>query len=362
MKVASRKHRVRLVFALGASALTALGSTGCGGADAVDEADPVAEKSGRVINVEIEPLQPRRFTDVIRLTGTVVADRVVTVVAEEGGTVREVLVDKGEVVTAGQPLLRLDDELLRAQRDEAQARSSLAAEMWQRKRTLYEDDSVGTEGEYLEARYAAAQTAAQLALFEARLRRTVVRAPFAGVLETRSVELGSVVAPGQPVGVILDLEPMKVAAGVPERYAADVAIGSEAVISLGALADTCRARVSYIGPAVHPGNRTFLVEFELYTAVPAVKPEMVADILLVRRTLDAAVVVPRQALVRNETGFTAFVVSSDGEPRAVARAVSLGPSAADEVVITSGLRPADRLIVVGQQQVADGDRVRIANQ
>ncbi len=342
-----------------AAALLALG--GCGEAPAADESAAMEDTdTRRVINVEVETLAPRPFTDMIRLTGTVNADREVTVAAEEGGTVAAILADKGDGVRRGQALVRLDDELLRAQRGEAQAQAALAADRWARKKQLYEEEDIGTEGEYVEARLAAEQTRARLELIEARLRRTVVRAPFDGLLDQRLVEVGSVIAPGQAVAHILDLEPLKVTAGVPERYAAEVSAGDPATVAFADLADTCAAAVTYVGAAIDGRHRTFPVELDLERPVAGAKPAMVAEVMLVLEVHPGAIVVPNQALVRTEEGFSAFVAAEGVEgPVARARPVTLGASGGDEVVATSGLSPADRLIVVGQQQVADGDRLRI---
>ncbi len=344
------------------AALLALG--GCGEAPgAADESaalEATANANRRVVNVEVETLAPRPFTDAIRLTGTVRADREVMVAAEEGGTVAAVLADKGEKVRRGQALVRLDDELLRAQRDEAEAQAALDEDLWGRRKRLYEVDGIGTEEEYVEARYTADQSRARLGLIEARLRRTVVRAPFDGLLDRRPVEVGSVVSPGQTVARILDLEPLKVTAGVPERYAAKVAPGDRATVAFAALEDTCKATVTYVGAAVDGRQRTFPVELDLERPVAGAKPAMVAEVTLELEVHPGAIVVPNQALVRTEEGFTAFVAADgvDG-PVARARPVTLGASGGDEVVATSGLSPAERLIVVGQEQVADGDRLRI---
>ena len=358
-----RRVRGALLAAAGA-ALLALGGCGDGAVDesaALEEsAEAATPAPRRVINVEVETLAARSFTDMIRLTGTVGADREVTVAAEEGGTVAEILADKGERVRRGQALVRLDDELLRAQRGEAEAQAALAADRWVRKKQLYEEERIGTEGEYVEARLAAEQTRARLELIEARLRRTVVRAPFDGLLDRRLVEVGSVVAPGQAVAHILDLEPLKVTAGVPERYAAEVSAGDAATVAFADLGDTCAATVTYVGAAVDGRHRTFPVELDLERAVAGAKPAMVAEVMLVLEVHPQAIVVPNQALVRTEEGFSAFVAADGADgPVARARPVTLGPSGGDEVVATSGLSPADRLIVVGQQQVADGDRLRI---
>jgi len=359
----SRYLTPQRLFTLGAL-VVAIGATGCGeDADAVDTSPPDGADSRRIINVRVERLASRPFTDVIRLTGTVIADRSVIVAAEEGGKVAEVIIDKGQFVRAGQPIAQLDDELLRAQRDEAQASLSLAYQLWERTRRLFDEDGIGTENEYLQARFTCDQARARLQLIEARLARTKIRAPFDGVLDARHVEVGSIVAPGTPIATLVDLSPLKVTAGVPERYAADVEAGAQAKVIFPALADTSDAIVEFVGAAVHPGNRTFPVELSLQSATRSVKPEMVVDVVLERHHLENVVVVPRQALVRTEDGFCAFVaVMAEGEEAvAEVRNLTLGASANDQVVILSGLSSDDRLVVLGQTQIADGDRLRIVS-
>ncbi len=346
-----------------AAAVFAMSLTSCGqDAAAVDTQAPAAE-TRRIINVSVLQLHARPFTDVIRLTGTVIADRSVMVAAEEGGIVRRVIVDKGQRVVAGQPIVELDDELLLAQRDEAQAQMSLTQQLWDRTRRLYDEDGIGTENEYLQARYNAEQAQARLALVKARLARTKIRAPFDGVLDARLVEAGSVVAPGSGVATVVDLSPLKVAAGVPERYAADVHKGARAVILFSALGDTTSGRVDFVGASVHSGNRTFPIELTLDASATSIKPQMVADVVLERRHLENVVVVPRQSLVRTETGFSAFVATHVNGEEAVAevRALILGPSAQDEVVVISGLSAQERLIILGQTQIAEGDHLRIVS-
>ncbi len=336
----------------------------CGGEAPVPEAAAAAEEGesfARVINVEVVPVSTTSFTEVVRLTGTAQANRDVTVSAEESGVIREVVVEKGSPVRPGQAILRIDDTILRAQVDQARAAARLAQETWDRRKRLWEQDRVGSEIAYLQARYAAEQAAANLRALEERLERTVIRAPIAGILDARLVEVGTMVTVGTPVVRIVDLDPIKVVGGVPERFALDVQVGIQAEVSFDVLPDRAfTGRVSFVGSTVNPRNRTFPAELTLPNPGRLIKPEMVANITLVRRVLDDAVVVPQEALVRVEEGYVAFVVEGKaGAERAVARPVTPGPARENTVVVTEGLTPGDRLIVVGQQQVADGDRVRI---
>lgn len=340
----------------------------CGNAEAGDpqEADAGTTESGfvRVINVEVSEVEPRRFVEEIALTGTVAANRDVTVSAEEGGTVTEILVDKGTRVEADQPVLRIDDRVLRAQVDQARAAAELARETWDRRKRLWEEDQVGSELAYLEARFAAEQSAANLRTLEERLARTVIRAPVEGILDDRMVELGSLVSPGTPVLRIVDVNPVKVLAGVPERYAPDVRVGAQARVTFDVLPEAgTTGRIHFVGAAVDRRNRTFPVELLLPNPGGRIKPEMVANVSLERRSVEDALVVPQDALVRVSGGYVVFLAEGEGDD-AVARerAVTLGPSAGNQVVVTEGLDGGERLIVVGQKNVANGDRIRVVEE
>lgn len=346
--------------------LSALAVSGCGDAQA---GDPVESAQGgpgfvRVINVETEEVVPRLFVEEIFLTGIVEANRDVVVSAEESGTIVDLLVQKGTKVAQNQPIARIDDRILKAQVDQARAAAELARETWDRRKRLWEEERVGSELAYLEARFAAEQSAASLRTLQERLDRTVIRAPVPGVVEDRMVELGALVAPGTAVVRIVDVDPVKIAAGVPERYAPDVRVGATASVTFDVLPDASETgRIHFVGAAVDPRNRTFQVELRLSNRAGLIKPEMVADVSLERRSIPGAVVVPQDALVRVEEGYVVFVVEGEGESAvAAARVVEVGPSQGNEVVVTSGLAAGDRLIVVGQKSVAGGDRVRVVEE
>lgn len=334
-------------------------------ADGGQAEEPTAETAQtaemRSINVEVQTLGRVAFNGFTRLTGTVEADQDVTIAAEEAGVVRALLVEKGTRVEAGQPILKIEDEVLRAQYEQAQAQAELARETFERQRRLWEDEQIGSEIAYLETKYGAEVATANAKALAARLERTTVRAPVAGILEDRLVEVGAMVSPGTPVARIIDVDPVKIVAGAPERFAGDVARGAEARVVLDALGGReFDGAVGFVGAAVDTDSRTFPLEVVVPNPDGRIKPGMVATLSILRTALDSAVVVPQQALQRVEDGFVAYVaVERDGATVAEVRPVVAGVSANDRVVIESGLQPGDRLIVVGQQQVAPGDRLTI---
>ena len=340
------------------------GLSACGGgAEAGSPSDGGADAQAfaRVVNVEVQEVRPRNFTRTVRLTGVVLARRDVVVSAEESGVVRRVVRDKGRAIRAGDPIVRLDDGILAAQVRTAQAQSELAREVWERRKRLYEDDQVGSEMSYLEARYAAEQAAGTLEALEERLSRTTIAAPIGGILEDRMVEVGAMVAPGTPVARIVQVDTVKILAGVPERYALDVTRGAPTSVSFDVLeGESFEGRIDYVGATVDEDNRTFPVELLLANPSGVIKPEMIAEITVVRREVTDAIVVPQQALVSMEMGYVVFVVEGAGESAvAQERIVEVLTAQGNEVVLDSGLAAGERLVVVGHQGLTAGDRVRV---
>ena len=342
--------------------LATLTMAGCGTvqADSMDDA-PGAEASVRVINVETSTVTPRKFVEDIRLIAVVMANQDVLVAAEESGIIREIFLDKGSRSSAGDAIAKIDDKVLSADVDQARARAELASQTWERRKRLWEEYQVGSEITYLEAKFGQKEAAANLAGLEERLARTVIRAPFSGIFDERHIEVGSMVSSGQSVGRLVNLNPVRVVAGVPERYAADVVVGAQATLFFDVLGDELfSAPVRYVGSTVDPGNRTFLIEVVLPNPNGLIKPQMVANMSVTRREVAEAMVVPQDALVRVEGGYVVFVVSERNEDTvAEVRPVELGPTRRNLVVVEAGIEPGEQLIVVGQKSVSDGDRVRV---
>lgn len=336
---------------------------GCGSADGT-EADPMADvERVRTVNVEVEEVVPESFTHLVRVVGTVEGERDVTVAAEEGGVVEALLVRKGARVRAGQPLVRLNGDVLEAQLEQAAAQAALAEETWERRKRLWEEEQVGTEMAYLQARYEAETARAQARVLDERVRRTTVRAPVSGILDDRMVEVGSMVATGTPVARILDLDTVRIVAGIPERYAAEIGTDATVRVTVSALGGReFTGAIDFVGSAVAGDNRTFAIEVEVPNPGHQIKPGMAADLSVSRITLDSALVVPRHAVIRRESGYVAFVAIPSGEHWvAEAREVVPGVSRENRLVIDRGLESGERVIVVGQNQVADGDRLNLVD-
>jgi len=257
----------------------------------------------RVVNVEVERIVPRSFTRSINLPGVAMAMRDVVVSAEEAGVVRRIVRDKGQPIRTGQAIVRFDDAILRAQVQSAAAQAQYDEEVWERRKKLYEEDSIGSELSYHEAHYTAEQSRGNLAALQERLARTTVSAPISGILNDRLVEIGSAVSPGMAVARIVQTDTVRVVAGAPERFALDLPVGAAATVTLDVLADQAfEGAVTYVGAVVDADSRTFPIELTLPNPDALIKPGMIAEISVVQEEIVDAIVVPQQALVAMEDG------------------------------------------------------------
>ncbi|MEO1337178.1 MAG: efflux RND transporter periplasmic adaptor subunit [Myxococcota bacterium] len=193
------------------------------------------------------------------------------------------------------------------------------------------------------------------------LENTLVVAPFDGVVENRSVKEGEQVAPGVPILRLTDSKVMKVKAGVPERYAADIKAGREASVRFNAYGIEDRSgKLIFVSSVIEPRSRTFEVELELANQDGLLKPEMVARVVVTKTVIDGALVIPVTAVIRDEEGTSVFVVlRNDGVPTAQQRRIELGVVSSGQAVVKSGLSAGDEVVVLGQTELTRGDIVRV---
>lgn len=329
----------------------------------------------RAIRVETVTLQAEAFEDIIKATGAVEAVNDASLSARSAGTI-VTLLPLGTRVGAGAAVAQVDPGLVQAGLDQAkaqaeltQAQLNLAQDLFSRQEPLYRDSIISpVEFEQIKAQLSQAQAqyaqaAALVNQAEEQLRQTMITSPFAGSVEEHFIERGEQVAPGTPVARVVNTARVKVVAGIPERYAADIRKGTAvrmAFSSYGAPERT--ANVSFVGNAINTGSRTIPIEVVVDNSDGLLKPAMIADLFVTRNTLDDVIVVPQSAVLRDEGGNSVYVVDRSGpRPTAERRIVELGNANSGRVQVISGLDIGDELITVGANSVAPGDAIEITS-
>jgi membrane fusion protein, multidrug efflux system len=368
----NKLNRTSLLFLLALS----IGISACGGASAeTDQPEAAAQSNERIVKVNTYQLSLSTFEDIIPLTGVLAAPQDASLSAQTAGTVTEI-VEVGQSVSKGDVIARLDDRIIRAALDQAKATrasfassANLAEDLFKRQEPLFRDSIVSAiefenvRAQVNQAKAALAQADAAVSGAEQQLENTYVRAPFSGTVEMRMAEKGEQVVPGSPIARIVDTSSLKIQAGVPERYAADVRVGSKVMVSFKAYGgDLVASKISMVGNVIDPKSRSFMIELNISNDGRKLKPEMIVDVLITRRILTDQIVLPQTAIIRDENGESVYIVDNSASgPVAKQVSITTGASFGGKTVVSSGLVAGQQVITVGQTMVTDLDRVEIAS-
>ena len=319
-----------------------------------EPAQPEAEKPVAVRTIAIEP---RTVEDALQLPGRIAPLQEANLGAERAGRVIELLADKGQAVAEGQVLLRVDGRLWDAARRRAEIEARDAARDLKRWKELEKTGAVSaSEYEGIERR----QEAADIALEEAEtmLAQCEVRAPFAGTIVDRLVDVGDYANEGQAVFHLIRLDRVKVAFDVPEQDVGSVRTGQKKTFVLTGLPGREFAgEVTFVSSQAARESNSFAVELEADNADGALKAGMIAQVALVRQERSGAVVVPLAAIVPRKGEHYVFAVENG---HAVRKRVQIAALIGSEAVLESGVAVGDQVVVEGHRGLQDGMAVAIA--
>jgi RND family efflux transporter MFP subunit len=318
---------------------------------------PATEKANAELprNVRVMTLAPESITEYFEISGPVSPVRGTDLSAQESGPVVTIAVNKGATVRAGALIVEQDRKILSAEKDAAAA--NLAAQQFNvdKTRQLHEAGKV-SEIELLTAESAYAQARSLAEVTAERYRRAGIRAPFAGVVADRFVELGELVAPGTPVVRIIDPYTLKLKAYLTDQQVRWVNTGQEATVLLGAGDEPASGTVSWVGFEADRMTGKFKVEIEIPNPDLRWRSGVIGRAQLGKSRTANVIVIPRDAVLNGRVGPTAYVVNQD---RAALRQLTLGAAQGLMVVVTDGLAEGERLVVRGQRDLRDGSLVRV---
>ncbi len=308
-----------------------------------------------VTTVRAARLSARPIVNAVSLFGHTQAARRVTLRAQIDGAVDEILVERGRVVTIGQPILRIDVEDRDARVEQAVAMLAL------REKEYKAADSLSSRGFNSEIRMVetmALREAARAELARARiaLEQTLISTPFDGVLEQRPVELGDFVDAGDPVATVVDLDPIKLVGQVSERTVTQIRLGQKAEGRL-VTGQRVGGTVSYVSATAEQATRTFRVEIDVPNPDGAILEGVTAQLLLPLQERLAHFVSPSVLSLDDDGTLGVKLVTADDRVRF--HAVTIVRDDKDGIWL-SGLPTQIGLITVGHEFVTDGARVVVA--
>lgn len=324
-----------------------------GGRGGEAEAKPPAANAMPSVQAKLTPESIREAQVVMR--GRTEAARSVVVRSETAGVVAATPTPEGSFVRQGQVLCRLAVDARQASLD--QARAALKSRQLQRQAAQQlREKGFRSETQVLEAQ--ANLDAAQAAVRQAEiaLRQVEIRAPFSGVFDRRDAEIGTYLAPGQPCGTMIELNPLLVVGDAPETEAARLRSGAPAQARL-VDGTVLNGRVRYVARDADPQTRTYHLEVAVPNPGNTVRSGLSAD-LRIAAGAGPAHLVPVSALVLDSAGRQGVRYVQPGGRVGFAPVTVLEETS--QGMWVSGLKGSVNVITVGQSFVADGQKVRVA--
>jgi len=308
------------------------------------------------INVVALALTPELIRDRINLPGVVEPWVKFDVIAEVRGEVIDKRLEKGTPVKQGDVIAVLDksDYEIALQAAKASYDTAMASKI--RLEKLY--------AEQLASRSQLDDITAQVERFRAEmdsarlnLARCTIKSPITGILNQLYIEKGQYINVSDPIAEIIQMDRVKVSVGIPESDVNAVRNVEDYVVRFDALSGKAfPARKYFLSIASNPQARLYKLELEIDNPKHEILPDMFARVDIVKKEIPNALSIPLYSIISLDDQQTVYVVN---DSTAHARKIQTGIQEGWHIQVTDGLKPGDRVIVVGHRRVSDGQSVNL---
>jgi RND family efflux transporter MFP subunit len=325
--------------------------------------DTAAGKQEKAKLISVAPVGTADFSHYIDLQGKIDADDISYIAPPngQGGIVTALYIKEGQYVKKGQLILKMDDKVLRQQIQITQTQLSLAKDVYQRTKNLW-DQNIGSELQLLQAKNNVESLEKSIATVNEQIKLFTVYSPVNGIADEVNVRVGEAFIGATQQGPqvkIVNNSTLKAVIEVPENYMNRVRVGSPVVITLPDMNKTFNSTVKLSSQTINPSTRTFTVE----AAIPGggVRPNSIAAVRIKDYSAPNAIVIPVNLVQTDDKGKYVYVVEKDGKGRSIAvkKPVVVGESYGDRIEIKTGLQIGMQLITEGYQAVYDRQVVAI---
>jgi len=250
------------------------------------------------------------FKHKIELQGAVETDQNILINSETPGVIRNIHVREGQKVSKGQTLITIDAEILNSNINELNTSLEMANYMFD-KQTKLNAQGLGTEIELEQAKSQKRSLESKLKTLQSQRGKSVVRAPFSGVIDEVFANLGEMASPQAPLIRLVNNKNIKITASVSENHLANVKMGTSVDVVFPNLNDTTiTSKITYIGNYIDPVNRTFRVHVELKNNTIFL-PNQIAKIKITDTDLKDALVINSNAILQDtDNNFYVYKLTS----------------------------------------------------
>jgi membrane fusion protein (multidrug efflux system) len=331
--------------------------------------------------ISAEKVKSEKWAPYVKAIGSVQAVSGIEVPAKTTGTVRKYFFESGADVKAGEPLVQLDDDSEQADLRNLQASLKNAEQELERNRSLARQ-GISPRRELQAAEARRAELIAQIDKVRVVIQDKLVKAPWAGRLGIRKVDVGSYVQPGQTLVWLQTVDPVYVDFTVPENDVARLKVGQVLETSFSAYPqEVFKGKIEVIDAKIDEATRTIAVRGVLPNPDNKILPGMFADVRVIVNAPQPVLTLPRTAVTYSLYGDSVYViVPAKGQPAPSAqnsgqaaqqsaepalqverRFVKAGEVRGDRISIAQGVKEGEQVVTVGQLKLRPGTNVRIDN-
>jgi membrane fusion protein (multidrug efflux system) len=304
----------------------------------------------------------------VEAVGTLRAAKGANLAAEVSGLVSAIHFDSGETVKAGQLLVELNSEPLKAQLEQLKSAAALAKQNLERDSAQFKVQAISRAAVDTDAanlKSAQAQVTAQ----QATIAQKSIRAPFPGKLGIRQIDLGQFLAAGTTIVNLQKLDPMYLDFSVPQGQIDLIHVGDKIAVQTSALpGKTFTGTISAIEPQVDMATRSLKIRAKIANPKDELLPGLFATAEVDEGAKRQYITLPNSAIAYNSYGSTVFLVKDAGKDKdgksklsVEQRFVTTGATRGDQVAVLTGIKAGETVVTSGQLKLHNGAPVFVNN-
>lgn len=319
----------------------------------------MGDRSKSAVTVEVKQVEVSTVIEEIDSVGTLSSDESVIIRPEVAGRITKVNFTEGQKIEKDQIILEIDSSIYRAELAKTKATYEISKLNYKRSTELQKKGATSEQARD-EAFARLKENEAAVELAEARLDKTTIKAPFAGVIGLRSVSSGDYLDTGREISHLESVDKMKVEFSIPEKYLAKISIGQDINAKFDAYKDKVfHGTVFAIDPKIDPDTRNIRIKAIISNKEYMLRPGMFAFVNLIVEKRDNSILVPEESLIPKGKDLSVFKVV---DSKAVFTPVVIGQRKNAKAEIVQGLKAGDSIITAGHMKVRDGADIIVAGE
>ena len=303
------------------------------------------------------------FNHYVELQGDVKSEKIISIYPEFSGIINEIFVKSGESVDKGQILATIDDGGLKQQLSQLQITYNLAKTTYERQERLW-GQKIGSEIQYLESKSMFEAQSKAIEQLTKQLNKTIIKAPFSGIIDNVIVKKGEVVYPGRSnLMLLVNMQEMYVESKVPENYINSITKGKDVVIEAPMLNIALKSKIRLVANYINPLNRTYRIEAEIPKNNYKIKPNLNVKLKVNDYTSEDAILIMLNHINidSNNDEYVYKIIKKDGKNYALKTIIETGKNNGNFIEVLKGLTENDEIVSEGARKITNNSEVKIIN-